>query len=240
MPQPHRSIGQVLAVLKAEFPDISISKIRFLESEGLLAPERAPSGYRRYVDTDVERLRYILTVQRDHYLPLKVIREHLDLMDRGEQPPSLEAPTPAASTLPPVSVPEEVPAPGRPARPRAAGARKPLRMTRRELLAASGISEAVLIDLERQQLVLPRRQSSFYGREALTICVVARKLQVYGMDTRHLRAIKQSAEREAGLVEQAVAPYRRRQATQSAEATREVTQLVVHAHAAMMHSLIQR
>ena len=78
-----RSIGQVLAALLAEFPDISISKIRFLEAEGLISPERAPSGYRRYDTADVERLRYVLSVQRDHYLPLKVIREHLSLIDRG-------------------------------------------------------------------------------------------------------------------------------------------------------------
>ena len=82
-----RSIGQVLAALKGDFPDISISKIRFLETEGLVTPERAPSGYRRYVESDIERLRYVLTVQRDHYLPLKVIREHLSLIDRGEAPP---------------------------------------------------------------------------------------------------------------------------------------------------------
>ena len=84
---PVRSIGQVLAALKGDFPDISISKIRFLETEGLVTPERAPSGYRRYVESDIERLRYVLTVQRDHYLPLKVIREHLSLIDRGEAPP---------------------------------------------------------------------------------------------------------------------------------------------------------
>ena len=85
-----RSIGQVLAVLKGEFGDISISKIRFLESEGLITPQRAPSGYRRYSGADVERLRYVLTVQRDHYLPLKVIREHLEMMDRGQTPPTRE------------------------------------------------------------------------------------------------------------------------------------------------------
>ncbi|MEL4359375.1 MULTISPECIES: transcriptional regulator FtsR [unclassified Luteococcus] len=238
MPQPLRSIGQVLAILKVEFPDVSISKIRFLESEGLLAPERAPSGYRRYAQSDIDRLHYILTVQRDHYLPLKVIREHLEMMDRGEQPPNLEAPAPATPV--PVAEVADVAGPARTpgASPRAT--RKPMRLTRRELLQASGISEQVLLDLERQQLVQPRRQSSYYGREALTICVVARKLQLYGMDSRHLRAIKQSAEREAGLVEQAVQPFLRRHNSQAAEAAKEVTQLVVHAHAAMMHSLIQR
>ncbi|HEY5848390.1 MAG TPA: MerR family transcriptional regulator, partial [Microlunatus sp.] len=85
-----RSIGQVLAVLKGEFGDISISKIRFLESEGLITPQRAPSGYRRYSGADVDRLRYVLTVQRDHYLPLKVIREQLEMMDRGQTPPARE------------------------------------------------------------------------------------------------------------------------------------------------------
>ncbi|MGA7690578.1 MAG: MerR family transcriptional regulator, partial [Jiangellales bacterium] len=77
------SIGQVLAGLREDFPDVTISKIRFLETEGLVEPERAPSGYRRFTPTDVERLRYVLAAQRDHYLPLKVIREHLDAIDRG-------------------------------------------------------------------------------------------------------------------------------------------------------------
>ncbi len=233
MAPPLRSIGQVLAILKVEFPDVSISKIRFLESEGLIAPERAPSGYRRYAQHDVDRLRYILRVQRDHYLPLKVIREHLEMMDRGDEPPSMEAPppTPAAVEVEPVAEP----------RSRQQGQpRKAIRLSRRELLAASGISEAVLLELERQRLVSPRRASNFYGRDALTVCVVARRLQLYGMDVRHLRAIKQSAEREAGLVEQAIQPFLRRNNSQASEAAAEVTQLVIHAHAAMMHSLIER
>ena len=77
------SIGQVLAALRDDFPDVTISKIRFLEAEGLVEPQRAPSGYRRFTADDVERLRYVLGAQRDHYLPLKVIREHLDALDRG-------------------------------------------------------------------------------------------------------------------------------------------------------------
>ena len=96
-PGVSRSIGQVLAALKADFPDISISKIRFLESEGLIAPERAASGYRRYAEHDLERLRYVLAVQRDHYLPLKVIKEHLALMDRGEAPPPVPGLDPRAA-----------------------------------------------------------------------------------------------------------------------------------------------
>ena len=93
MPPPAtRSIGQVLASLRNEFPDVSISKIRYLESEGLITPLRAPSGYRRYAPSDVERLRFVLTAQREHYLPLKVIREHLELLDRGVTPPMLGGP----------------------------------------------------------------------------------------------------------------------------------------------------
>lgn len=229
-PAAKRTIGQVLPLLKTEFPDISISKIRFLESEGLVSPERAPSGYRRYAEADVDRLRYILRMQRDHYLPLKVIRENLSMMDRGLEPPTVEtsAATPAsAPTIAPVEPTG-----------RASEAKRPMKLTRRELLQVSALSEATLIELERQQLVMPRRGSIYYGREALTLCVVARKLQAYGMDTRHLRAIKQAAEREAGLVEQAVRPHLARSAN-PAMTLHDVSQLVVHAHAAMMYTLLE-
>lgn len=234
MAQPMRSIGQVLSILKPEFQDISISKIRFLESEGLLSPERAPSGYRKYAQVDIDRLAYILRVQRDHYLPLKVIKDHLDVMDAGGEPPNLEAP-PAQPTPVEAAAPEHRPDPGRTNRPPP----KPVRMSRRELVSASGISDASLLDLERLQIVGPKRGTSYYGREALTICTVATKLSPYGMDVRHLRAIKQSAEREAGLVEQAIAPYVRR-GNQANEAASEVMRLVLHAHAAMMHTMLER
>ncbi|MGA4507545.1 MerR family transcriptional regulator [Propionibacteriaceae bacterium G1746] len=233
MASPMRSIGQVLSILKPEFSDISISKIRFLESEGLLSPERAPSGYRKYAQVDIDRLAYILRVQRDHYLPLKVIKEHLDVMDAGGEPPSLEAPAAQATPLA-APAPSHTPEPARTERQPP----KPVRMSRRELISASGISEATLLDLERLQIVGPKRGTSYYGREALTICVVANKLMPYGMDVRHLRAIKQSAEREAGLVEQAIAPFVRRR-THANEAASEVTRLVLHAHAAMMHTMLE-
>jgi DNA-binding transcriptional MerR regulator len=219
-----RSIGQVLAVLKADFDDVSISKIRFLESEGLIAPERAPSGYRRYAESDIERLRYILTVQKNHYLPLKVIREHLDLMDKGQEPPRLEAPSAAV---------EEAPRLAAPPAPRAQ--KRPIRVTRRELLELSGLTDAALAELERHALVNPRRGTVYYGRDALTVAVVARKLSAYGMDARHLRVVKQAAEREVGLIEQAVTPHQRRSQNPQ-QLSSEVMQLVLHAHAAIMRS----
>lgn len=222
-----RSIGQVLAILKPEFEDISISKIRFLESEGLISPERAPSGYRRYAESDIERLRYILDVQKNHYLPLKVIREHLDMMDRGQEPPALGNARSGAG--------------GEAAEPEAAIAPQPrppkraIRITRRELLELSGLSEPALAELEKHQLVVPRRGTIYYGRDALTVAVISRKLAAFGMDARHLRVVKQAAEREVGLIEQAIAPHLRRNPS-NRTLPAEVMQLVLHAHAAVMRS----
>lgn len=228
-----RSIGQVLAALKADFPDISISKIRFLETEGLIAPERAPSGYRRYSTSDIERLRYVLSVQRDHYLPLKVIREHLDMMDRGMAPPTVDSirPTPGEGA-PPASAPPPQAGPPSPPKP-------PLRLSRQDLLEASGLSEAALADLERTQIVVPKRGTSHYGREALTLAVAARRMAEYGIDGRHLRAFKMSADREVGLVEQAIAPHVRR-AGGNKDVSGEVTQLVISFHAALVRTAMER
>lgn len=220
-----RSIGQVLAVLKPDFPDVSISKIRFLESEGLISPERAPSGYRRYAESDIERLRYILDVQKNHYLPLKVIREHLEMMDRGQDPPGFDAPRP------PVEEVTSHPAVGPQPRP----PKRAIRVTRRELLEVSGLTDQSLSELERHGLVVPRRGTVYYGRDALTIAVIARKLAAFGMDARHLRVVKQAAEREVGIIEQAVAPHLRRNPS-ARQLPADVMQLVLHAHAAIMRS----
>jgi DNA-binding transcriptional MerR regulator len=231
MASPLQSIGQVLKALQEEFPDISISKIRFLEAEGLISPERAPSGYRRYSRMDIERLAYVLRAQKNHYLPLKVIREHLALIDQGAEPPAMESPTPAP--LPVTEAPHAT-------ENDIAAARRAIRLTRRELLDVSGLPEATLVELERQLVIRPRRGSAFYGREALTLAVVARKLTTYGIDARHLRAIKMAAEREVGLVEQAVAASSSRRQPVSRERTSEVMQLVMHAHAALMQSVLDR
>ncbi len=231
-----RSIGQVLASLKDDFPDISISKIRFLESEGLITPERAPSGYRRYGEHDLERLRYVLAVQRDHYLPLKVIKEHLAAMDSGTTPPTVPALDPggaAADAGSPTGEPRPTPATP-PAAPK-----PPLRMTRADLLEASGLTDAALTELERTQIVQSRRGSLHYGRDALTLAIAARRMAEYGIDGRHLRAFKMSADREVGLVEQAIAPHLRR-AGGNRDVQGEVTQLVISFHAALVRTAMER
>jgi DNA-binding transcriptional MerR regulator len=223
-----RSIGQVLAILRPDFPEISISKIRFLEAEGLVAPQRAASGYRRYTDADVERLRYVLAVQREHYVPLRVIREHLAQMDRGQAPPTLGLVRQGDSSSGSAA-----------AGPAPAAPRQPLRLSRQELLEASGLTDAALAELERTQIVLPKRGTSHYTRDALTLAIAARRMGEYGIDARHLRAFKMSADREVGLVEQAIAPHVRR-AGGNRDVSAEVTQLVISFHAALVRTAMER
>ena len=248
--QPTRSIGQVMAILRTEFPEISISKIRFLEAEGLISPLRAPSGYRRYTESDLERLRYVLSVQREHYLPLKVIREHLEQIDRG-QTPLTQAPqtqTPQTQTPQTLSGLSGAPSNGlsgagpnvlQGPHPTAATAKQPVRLTRQELLDASGLTESALSELERTQIVATRRGTAHYGRDALTLAIAARRLAEYGIDGRHLRAFKLAAEREVGLVEQAIAPYARR-AGSNRDVPGDVTQLVISFHAALVRTAMER
>jgi DNA-binding transcriptional MerR regulator len=149
--QPARAylgIGEVLARLRGEFPDVSVSKIRFLESEGLIEPARSPSGYRRFDEADVERLRYILIAQRDQYLPLRVIKERL--------PPH----------------PDGTAGAGTPSGP----------LSRRELLAAAGIDDQQLDELENFGLV--RRTGRAYGPDAVQVASAAAVLGRYGVEAR--------------------------------------------------------
>src|SRR6478735_9455290 len=129
---PSLSIGAVLARLKPEFPEVSISKIRYLETEGLVTPHRTPSGYRQYSGADVDRLRYVLGAQRDQYLPLRVIKDQLDAIDRGLEPGTPEARLPRSLTV------ADGPS------PRDFAASSQVRMTRAELLAQSGLTATSL------------------------------------------------------------------------------------------------
>ncbi|MFD9718143.1 MerR family transcriptional regulator [Streptomyces sp. NPDC059076] len=221
------SIGTVLGQLRDEFPEVTISKIRFLEAEGLVEPRRTPSGYRKFSPDDVERLAQILRMQRDHYLPLKVIREHLDAVARGEQQP-----------LPAPSVQREHPdaAWEAPSEPRTAA-----RVGRAELLAAAGVSEQELAEWESYGL-LTRDGDGGYDAEAVTVARLVVELGRFGLEPRHLRAMKAAADREASLVEQVVAPLRRHRNPQTrahAEATaNELATLSVRLHAALMRTAL--
>ena len=226
MPAAPRTIGQVLESIRGEFPDISVSKVRYLENEGLISPERDhPSGYRRFYPADVERLLFVLRAQRDRYLPLKVIREELAAMDRGEVLPET-----ADATVP------TTPQNAEPSRrqPRQPGTQRQL-FTRRELLSESGLGEAALIELERLKVLSHRKGTQRYGREMLALAVAAKRLGDYGVEPRQMRVLQQSASLEAALVEQAISQYQGRQGVPK-EVLREVYRLVLHAHSGLMFS----
>ncbi|MFC6082538.1 transcriptional regulator FtsR [Sphaerisporangium aureirubrum] len=206
------SIGEVLELLRADFPDITVSKIRFLEGEGLIEPQRAPSGYRKFTHADVERLRFILTAQRDRYLPLRVIKDHLDTAgDEGTGPRSLESAAPE------------------------------VRLGRAELCEVAGLDEETLAELEDYGLLAPVARR--YDAEALAVARACGALAAFGLHPRHLRVLKAAAEREAGLVEQAVAPLLRRRAPgaagQAEEAAHELSGRLLELHAALVRGALR-
>lgn len=268
MAESRHSIGWVVKELTAEFPDLSISKIRYLEAEGLVKPERAPSGYRKYSQSDVQRLHYILSMQKSHYLPLKVIREHLDQMDRGLAPPAVDTPAP---TVPGASLASTEADPSSPRTPAGLGSeaqggadavssagvprgrmddaghqrgpvrnrrRRPVRLSRAELIDKSGVSESVLAELERLTVIVPRRGTHYYDQDAFAVAVAAKQLAGYGVDPRHLRQIKIAADKEVSLIHRATAAHGRTGA--SRQAVEDLTRLINVTHLAMVRSGIQR
>ena len=176
------SIGEVINLLRDDFPDVSVSKIRFLESQGLIDPDRSGSGYRQFDGTDVARLRFILQQQRDHFLPLKVIKSKLTLWERGEDVASGSAQ--ATQTLEQKGEP----------------------LDRTELLKRSRLEESDLDALIDIGLIRPIRDSVVFPPEAGIVAVEAKRLMDQGLEARHLRTVRLSAEREADLLEQLVAP----------------------------------
>ena len=225
-------IGEVLAVLQREFPDISVSKIRFLETEGLVTPARTRSGYRRFTEDDVDRLRWVLRVQRDQYLPLRVIRTHLDTVGTGSAPrrsdaapaaapPGAAAPgaaplgaappaqpaTDAAAADPAATGPLTAPGPGPVALPAPARPVRSRRLHRDELLEAAGLSPQTLVEMESFGLV--RSRSGWYDANDVVVAHTVARLAAHGVAPRHLRGLRSAADREVGLIEQVVAPQLR-------------------------------
>lgn len=224
------SIGEVLAQLRLEFPDTTISKLRFLEAEGLVEPRRTPAGYRKYSWDDIERLRFVLSAQRDQYLPLRVIREQLAERDAGagssvgRQRPALVAVGPSGTV------------PGRGADGGVVESGD-VRLGRSELVARSGIDESTLAELERLG-VLVSRPPGWYDGDALIIARAVAGLAAYGLEPRHLRAFRTAADREVGLFAQLVAPLARQSdpaaRSRAAETARELVGLSQQLHAALV------
>jgi len=224
------NIGQVLDQLRADFPGVTIPKIRFLEDQGLVKPERTAAGYRKFSADDVSRLRYILTMQRDHYLPLKVIGDHLDAIDRGLEPPAIDSVVP---TVPKVALSAD----GLPS-PESFRRTSGLRLSRRELLKVAEITEELLVELEQYGLLSARSGTGHFDSDALVVAQTARELADFGFEPRHLRAFKTAADREVGLVQQVVAPLARgRDAAargRAEDATSEIAALSVRLHATLV------
>ena len=227
------SIGEVLGQLRPEFADITISKIRFLEAEGLIEPERTASGYRKFSREDLSRLRYVLSAQRDHYLPLRVIKEHLDAIDRGLEPPALGGGGP--------KVPRAlVAAEGLPGADAFLPEVSEIRLSRDELLSAAGLESEQLDQLEQYGLVAPRSGGSHYDGDALVIAKTVAEMARFGIEARHLRPFKSAAEREIGLVEQVVTPLVRQRNPEARaradEVARELAALSVKLHATLVRA----
>jgi DNA-binding transcriptional MerR regulator len=215
---PRFTIGEVLAALRGDFPDVTISKIRYLESEELVHPQRTPSGYRKFSEADVARLRYVLAAQRDQYLPLRVIKEHLDALDRGEPLPGRS--TGGVSGGPVATAPL----------PAAEFARK------------AGLSEAQLADCVQFGLLSADSQ----GRHRVTDLPVARAaagLARHGIEPRHLRVYRTAVEREAALLEQLVAPVllaRSEEArTRAGEQLQELAALSAQLHGGLLEARLR-
>lgn len=191
---PLLSIGQVLARLNPEFPDLTPSKLRFLEDRNLVTPSRTESGYRKFSPADVERLRLVLSMQRDYYLPLKVIRQYLDDLDAGRDP-VLPGGTPVAPSM--LSTER--------------------RLSRAELIREAGANAMLLDDAVSASLIVP---GDTHGEDALAVLRALVELQRSGIEPRHLRGFRASAERELGLIESALIPVsRRKDAASRAKAT---------------------
>ncbi len=227
------SIGEVLAQLRPEFADITISKIRFLEAEGLVEPERTASGYRKFSREDVARLRYILSAQRDHYLPLRVIKEHLDAMDRGLEPPAV---TGGGPRVPRALVAAE----GMPAPDAFLPEVSEIRLSKRELLDAAGLEPSQLEQLEQFGLLGPVPGTSHYDGNAMVIAKTVAEMSRFGIEARHLRPFKAAADREVGLVEQVVMPLVRQRNPEARaradEVARELASLSVKLHASLVRA----
>lgn len=205
------SIGAVLDQLRPDFPEVTISKIRFLEAEGLIRPARTESGYRQFAQGDVERLRYVLRVQRDHYLPLKVIKEHLDTGTRSRGPVG-DAPVFGRPSIGAAAGAGDEPAlPGGDGRDLSGAA-----LSEADFLASTGLSRARLAELVQYGLLKPDADGG-YAPASVEVARTAAAMMSFGIEPRHLRAFRTAADREVGLLAQLVVPVARQRDTGARE-----------------------
>ncbi|REK20168.1 MAG: MerR family transcriptional regulator [Actinobacteria bacterium] len=213
------SIGEVINQLRDEFPDVSVSKIRFLESQGLLDPDRTSSGYRQFGPDEIARIRFILQQQRDHFLPLKVIKSKLTLWERGEE----VAPSRSAS--------KNIESTGEP-------------LSRDDVLKRSSLDESQLDALIEAKVINPMADSDVFPAETGVIALEARRLLELGLEARHLRAVKLAVDRESELLRQLVEPLLRANNAEAQERARDTltasNDSVQAMHKAMLRGELRR
>lgn len=209
---PRLGIGKVLEELRTEFPELTITKIRYLESEGLLEPERTSSGYRKFSFRDVERLRFILRQQRDKFWPLSHIRQVLDDMDTGVVP---EGEPGATTRIPHLSLADD----GFPTVDTFVAPSSHVRLSRDDLIDSAGVDEAMLDAIEEFGLIYRRPSQTYYDGEALSIASIVAEFAQLGLEPRHLRIFRAAADREISLFEQVVTPRSRQLDKESSERT---------------------
>jgi len=254
------TIGEVLNRLKDEFDDITISKIRFLEAEGLISPDRTESGYRKFTGDDIDRLRYVLRAQRDRYLPLKVIKDELERIDAGLPVARPEVPTdeataagaahePPAYAHSPVQRASAVGSPDAASTGRQQGlpagatrsvfdaAPGDVHLSAAELADATGLTERDVAQLREHGLLGPGPR---HDGDDLQVARLAASLLDNGLEARHLRMYRQFADREAALAEQLVAPLLRQRNPDSRRAAGDQTELLVSAGGALHRALLAR
>jgi DNA-binding transcriptional MerR regulator len=227
------SIGAVLDLLRPDFADVTISKIRFLESEGLVTPQRSPSGYRRFTAYDCARLRFILTAQRDQYLPLKVIKAQLDSQPDGELPLAYPAPR-----LVPVTGNGQLDGD----LAGAVGAPTQIRLSREDLLDRSGVPAQLITALCRAGIITTG-PGGFFDENAVTIAQCAAALAEYGVEPRHLRAFRSAADRQSDLIAQIAGPVGKTDRTgardRADDLAREVAALAITLHTSLIKSAVR-
>jgi DNA-binding transcriptional MerR regulator len=223
------TIGEVLNQVRSEFDDISISKIRFLEAEGLIVPSRTKSGYRKFSSSDVDKLRYILRMQRDHYLPLKVIKEHIEAIDRGLKPEIDEIEKPKVpSALVDLNQLEIK--------------KSNIRVTREELIANTSITDQDLKESEDYGLIKVLADKRHYDDIAVKTARVIAALSGFGLEPRHLKFLKSGSDRESSLIKQVASPMSRSRrpdaGEQALEMMREISNLTNQLHFILVSSTL--
>jgi DNA-binding transcriptional MerR regulator len=226
------SIGEVLVRLRDEFSDITISKIRFLETNGLVAPDRTPSGYRKFSLIDVERLRYVLRMQRDHFLPLRVIKEHIDALNRGLQPALVGDVTPKAPrtlvSTQTIELSNQLPS---------------VRLNRLELMADTGADAEFVDQLVEFGLIKPDGQG-YFSVTASSVVNLAVTLRGFGLEPRHLKTVLSSASREvdlfAPIVKSAASSKSVNASAQAQELTLQLASTITALHGLLVREVIER